>query len=1025
MISQLFIKRPVMTTLVMIAILFFGIIAYKKIPVSDLPNVNYPAITVTVEYPGANPSTVANNVVSPLERQFLTIEGVESIASTSSTGNATIVLQFALEKSIDSAALDVQNAINTAGPDLPQNLPYAPTYDKTNPSQTPILYFAVASDTMPLHELYGYAYTFIGERLSTISGVAQVVVYGSPFAVRVQVNPQKLAAKQIGIDEVAAAIQSANVNIPTGTLFGKTGEFTIDVNGQLNQASYYDSIIIKNETGNIVRIRDVGKSLDSTHNDKEYIRYFSSDTEKACVVFGVLTQPGVNSMKVISDVNRILPKLESSLPGSVSLFRVFDKGVFIKEAVRDVEMTLCVAFLLVVFVIFFYLGKPMNTLIPALALPVIIIGTFAAMYLLGFTVDILSLLAITLSIGFLVDDAIVVLENIVRHVEAGMPPFEAALQGSKEIGFTIVSMTLSLCSAFIPLLFMDGVIGKLFHEFAVVIVSAVLISGFISLTLTPMLCSLLVRPHHTQNKKTAMERLSEKFNLTLVTFYEKTLAVVLRHPKATLSVGACSVIASILLFKFLPTDFLPPDDIGFITVHTQSATGTSPFQMMKYQDELTRKIKNHPAIDSILSFGAIPNDNKGELFIRLKPYKDRPSMQHIIQDLRNTFQQFPSVQTFVKPVPLIDLQVSTTDIKSPFQYTLQSLDPALLYQSTDTLVQQMKTIPTLSQISTDLEIKQPQLNIEILRDKASALNLSASDIENALSYAFAATNLSPINDPEYQYYAILELEPKYYSDPSLLSQLYIRSSTNKLVPLNAATRQSQTVGPLNINRLNGLPAVNIFFDVGTNALGPAISKIEDLAHKSLPATVTGQVQGTADVFKESFANLNLLLLVTIFVIYIILGILYENFLHPITVMSTLPPAALGGLLTLFIFNYPLSLYAFVGLILLLGIVMKNGIILIDFANDAILAGKTPLEAIQHACHQRFRPILMTTFSALMGAVPIAIGMGGMTAQSRIPLGLVIIGGLIVSQVLTLYLTPVLYLFLENLREKCHKKLKEV
>jgi len=1018
---MIFIQRPVMTTLVMLAILFFGIVAYKKIPVSDLPNVNYPAITVSVEYPGASPSTVANNVVSPLERQFLTIEGVQSIASTSSTGGATIVLQFALEKAIDSAALDVQNAINTAGPDLPQNLPYAPTYDKTNPSQTPILYFAAASDTMPLHELYGYAYTFIGERLSTISGVAQVVVYGSPFAVRVQVNPQKLAAKGIGIDEVAAAIQNANVNIPTGTLFGKTGEFTIDVDGQLNHAAVYDSIIIKNETGNIVRIRDVGKAIDSTNDDKEYQRYFSSDTDKACVVFGVLTQPGVNSMRVIADVNRILPKLESSLPGSMKLYRVFDKAVFIQEAVNDVEMTLVVAFLLVVFVIFFYLGKPMNTLIPALALPIIIIGTFAAMFLLGYTVDILSLLAITLSIGFLVDDAIVVLENIVRHVEEGMPPYEAALLGSKEIGFTILSMTLSLSSAFIPLLFMGGVIGKLFHEFAMVIVSAVLISGFISLTLTPMLCSLLVRPHHAANKKTLMERFSEKFNLILVSFYEKTLVVVLRHPNLTLSTGVLSVVMTVVLFKMLPSDFLPPDDIGSIVVHTQAATGTSPFQMMKYQDELSRLIKDHPAIESTISIGALPDDNKGYMFLRLKPYKDRPSMQEIIQDLLSTFDKFPGLQTYVKPLPLIDLQVSTTDIKAPYQYTLQSLNPATLYQSADTLIQEMKTLSGISQVSTDLEIKQPQLNVEILRDKASALNLSAADIENALSYAFAATNLSPINDPEYQYYAILEVEPKFYSDPSYLSQLYIRSSTNQLVPLAAATRLSQTVGPLSINRLDGLPAVNIFFDVGTGALGPALSKIDALAHKTLPPTVTGQVQGTADVFQDSFANLNILLLITFFVIYVILGILYENFLHPITVMSTLPPAALGGLLTLCIFNIPLSLYAFVGLILLLGIVMKNGIILIDFANDAILAGKTPLEAIQHACRARFRPILMTTFSALMGAIPIAIGMGGMTAQSRRPLGLVIIGGLIVSQILTLYLTPVLYLYLEKLRERFQKK----
>jgi HAE1 family hydrophobic/amphiphilic exporter-1 len=1025
MISKLFIQRPVMTTLVMLAILFFGIVSYKQIPVSDLPNVNYPAITVSVEYPGASPNTVANNVVSPLERQFLTIEGIQSIASTSSTSGATIVLQFTLEKSIDSAALDVQNAINTAGPDLPQNLPYAPTYDKTNPSQTPILYFAVASETMPLHELYGYAYTFIGERLSTISGVAQVQVYGSPFAVRVQVNPQKLAAKQIGIDEVASAIKNANVNIPTGTLFGKTQEYTIDVDGQLNQASLYESIIIKNETGNIVRIRDVGRALDSTNNDKEYLRYFSSDTDKACVVFGVLTQPNVNSMRVISDVNKILPKLQASLPGAVTLYRVFDKSLFIQEAVNDVQMTLIVAFLLVVFVIFFYLGKPINTLIPALALPIIIIGTFACMFIMGYTIDIISLLAITLSIGFLVDDAIVVLENIVRHVEAGMPPYEAALQGSKEIGFTILSMTLSLSSAFIPLLFMGGVIGKLFHEFAVVIVIAVLISGFISLTLTPMLSSLLVRPHHGTAKKTFMERFSEKFNLVLVTFYERTLEVVLRHPKVTLSAGAISIFMTVALFKILPSDFLPPDDIGFVVVHTQAATGTSPFQMMKYQDEITRMIKDHPALESIISIGALPDDNKGTMFLQLKPYKKRGSMPEIIQELMTTLQKFPGLQTYIKPLPLIDLQVSTTDIKAPYQYTLQSLDPHALYQASDLLLENMKKLPGLSQVSTDLEIKQPQLNVEILRDKASALNLSAADIENALSYAFAASNLSPINDPEYQYYAILELEPKFYSDPALLSQLYIRSMTNKLIPLTAATRLSENVGPLNIARLNGLPAVNIFFDVGSNALGPALDRINDLAHKTLPPSVTGQVQGTANVFQASFANLNILLLVTIFMIYIILGILYENFLHPITVMSTLPPAALGGLLTLLLFNYPLSLYAFVGLILLLGIVMKNGIILIDFANDSILEGKTPLEAIKHACHARFRPILMTTFSALMGAVPIAIGMGGMTAQSRKPLGLVIIGGLIVSQILTLYLTPVLYLYLEKLREKIDAKIKRL
>jgi HAE1 family hydrophobic/amphiphilic exporter-1 len=1019
--SSLFIKRPVMTTLVMLAILFFGIVAYKKLPVSDLPNVNFPAITVTIDYPGASPDTVANTVVSPLEREFLTIEGVQSIASTSSTGGATIVLQFNLNKSLDSAALDTQTAINTATPNLPQDLPYAPTYQKVNPSQTPILYFAITSKTMPTYRLYDYAYTFIGERLSTISGVAEVVVYGSAFAVRIQVDPQKLAAKQIGIDEVADAIKNSNVNIPTGTLFGKTGEYTINADGQLSYAALYDQLIIKNETGNIVRIRDVGRALDTNWNDKEYLRYFTNDNDEACVVFGILTQPGVNSMQVIADVDQILPTLQTSLPGSINLYRIFDKGEFIQEAIDDVQATLLIAFILVVVVIFCYIGKPTNTFIPAISLPITIIGTFAAMSILGYTVDILSLLAITLSIGFLVDDAIVVLENIVRHVETGKDPYEAALIGSKEIAFTILSMTFSLISVFIPLLFMGGVIGKLFHEFAVVIVAAMFISGFISLTLTPMLCSRLIRPYHVANQLTAMEKFSQKFNAKLVSIYDKALQVVFKHSGKTLVGGLLSVFITLALFKMLPSDFLPPADIGLLVAHTQSATGTSPFQMMKYQDNLSQMMRHDPAVDSIISLGALPDDNKGIMFMKLKPFGTRPSMPDLIDKYRTELAKFPGVQTYLKPLPLIDLQVSTTDIKAPYQFTLQSLDTDTLYPAAQKLIDLMQKQPYLTQVSTDLEIKQPQLNLHILRDKASSLNISAAAVENTLSYAFAATNLSPINSPAYQYYAILEVEPKFYRDPSLLNQLYVRSSTNQLVPIYAVTAPSENVGSLNINRLNGLPSVNIFFDVGEEALGPTLKQLEELAHKTLPPTVKGQITGTADVFKASFAGLTILLLITFFIIYVILGILYENFLHPITVMSTLPPAALGGLLTLLIFDEPLSLYAFVGLILLLGIVMKNGIIMIDFANDGIAAGKTPLEAITHACHTRFRPILMTTFSALMGAVPIAIGLGGMTAQSRRPLGLVIIGGLIVSQILTLFLTPVLYLYLEKLRERFHRK----
>jgi hydrophobic/amphiphilic exporter-1 (mainly G- bacteria), HAE1 family len=1022
-LSSLFIRRPIMTTLMMIAILFFGVVAYNQLPVSDLPNVNYPAITVSVNYPGSNPTTVANTVVSPLEREFLTIGGLKTIASTSSTGSATIVLQFDLKKTIDSAALDVQNAINTATPNLPQDLPYAPTYSKVNPSQTPILYFAVNSHTMPLYQLYDYAYTFIGERISTVSGVAQIQVYGSPFAVRVQVNPQKLTAKGIGLDEVASAIQNSNVTIPTGTLYGQHQEYTINVDGQMDKASLYNQLIIKNDKGNIVRIRDIGRAIDSLSSDKEYQRYLTSTESINSVIFGVLTQPGVNSMQVISDINDMLPQLKAHLPGSVELVRIFDKSEFIKESLLDVQMTLIIAFSLVVCVIFLYLGKPMNTLIPAIALPICIIGTFALMSILGFTIDILSLLAITLSVGFLVDDAIVVLENIVRHVQMGKTPLEAAFEGSKEISFTILSMTLSLAAVFLPLLFMGGVIGQLFHEFAVVIVSAILLSGFISLTLTPMLCSRLVQPYHLQSNQTSMEKVSSKVNTSLLSIYEKGLNCVLRFPKTTLGAGAVCIVLTLILFKSLPTNFLPPDDIGQIVIHTQAATGTSPFEMMRIQSELDQIARNNPAVESMISLGAIPDDNKGIMFIRLKPYKERPSVFKVIDDLQKSYASSTSAFVYIKPLPLIDLQVSTTDINAPYQYTLQSLSTQDLYPAASQMLKAMEHLPRLSQISTDMEIKQPQLNLNILRDRAYALDVSAQALENVLSYAFAATNLSPINDPQNQYYVIMEVEPKFYSDPSFLSQLYIRAYNNKLIPLSAVTRPSQTVGPLNINLINGLPAVNLFFDIGTGALGPALKELETLAAQTLPSTVTGTVQGTADVFKASFANLNVMLLIALFAIYIILGILYENFLHPITVMSTLPPAALGGLLTLLIFQEPFSLYTFVGIILLLGIVMKNGIIMIDFANDSILAGKTPEEAIIHACITRFRPILMTTFSALMGAVPIAMGLGGMTAQGRRSLGLVIIGGLIVSQILTLYLTPVLYLYLEKIRQWIHKKNK--
>ncbi len=1020
--SKIFIQRPIMTLLVMTAIVFFGLLSYPSLPVSDLPSVQYPTIQVTASYPGADPTTMANNVTSPLEKQFTTVQGVESISSTSTTGSTTIVLQFNLDRNIDSAAADVQAAINASSQQLPQNLPYAPTYQKINPADTPILYLALTSSTMTLAELYTYSDNIIGVPLSLIDGVSQVVTYGQPFAVRLQVDPQKLAAKNIGIDQFAASIQKHNANIPTGTIFGGRTEYTIDVDGQIEKGDRYNSLIIKYQNGNIVRVSDVGKAFDSLQNDKYYAHYVTSDADTPTVVLAIQKQPTANALSIIEQVKAKLPHLQQELPASVQLHNIFDKSDFIYESVHDVQLTVSVAFVLVIAIIFTYLGRAMNTLIPLLALPISVIGTFTVMHMLGFSIDILSLLAVSLSIGFLVDDAVVVLENIVRHVETGKTPMEAALIGAKEIGFTIVSMTACLICVFIPMLFMSGIVGRLFFEFAITIVTAVLLSGFISLSLTPMLCSRLVPPHHEASKKTKMEILSETFNAFLVRHYEKSLRWILRHRFLVLIGGAASLAATLFLFQKLPKDFFPPDDLSFVQGFTQGKDGTSTFQLIDYLRRLNEIIRKHPAVESFLSIGPYPQDNQGVFFIRLKPYGKRPPIKQVIQELYKDLYEVPGVQNFLKPSPLINLQVGTTASTGDYQYTLQSLNPRDLYKYGNEIYQKMQTMPGFSQVSTDLHILQPQLRIQIQRDKASLLNINATDIENALNFAFADSNLSPINEPENQYYAIMEVLPQFYRNPKELSQLYVRSFSNgNLTPLSEIVAMTETTGPLSVNHINTLPSATISFNLVNTPLSTAMKQLDKTSREILPPTVSGSAQGSASIFAASFADMSTLLLITIFVIYVILGILYENFLHPITVMTTLPPAALGGLLSLILTGNTLNIYAFVGIILLLGIVLKNGIILVEFANEAIVKeGKTIDEAILHACVTRFRPILMTTISALMGGVPIALGIGGQTAQSRRSLGFVIVGGLIFSQILTLYLTPVVYTYLENLREKFSK-----
>ncbi len=1024
-LSAPFIRRPVMTTLVMAAILFFGIMSFNTLPVSDLPNVDYPTIQVKTSYPGANPETVANNVTAILEKQFTTVDGIQLITSTSQTGSSTIVLQFNLNKPIEDAAVDVQAAINQAQANLPSNLPYLPTYTKVNPSASPILYLAVTSATESLANLYNYAYILLGERINIIEGVAEVDTYGSPFAVRVRVDPRKLQARGIGIDEVGTIIQNQNVNQALGTLFGPTTEYNINADGQLFTAAPYNEIILKSNDSTITRIKDIGYAMDGVQFDKYNLTYLEKDLRQPCVVMAIIKQAGANTLNIVNEVDELLPVLQKNIPGSVQIKRLFDRAVYIEESVQDVEMTLVIAFALVVLVIFIYLGELIATIIPSCSLPMSVVGTFAMMSVLNFNIDILSLLAITLSVGFLVDDAIVVLENVMRHIEMGKTPMQAALDGSREISFTILSMTLCLSSVFIPLLFMGGIVGRLLREFSVVIMVAVMISGVISLTLTPMMASRFIKPRHHSGQKPWMERFSEKINTTLLKIYRPALDWVLKHRVTTLFTGLASLILTVYLMVTIPKDFLPPDDLGFVQGFTEAADGTSPFLMENYQNTLTDLVRQHPAMESIVSIGADPQDNQGLFFIRLKPYNQRKPILKVIDELNKETHKIPGLKIFFKSLPLINLQIGTSTAQADYQYTLHSLSSDTLYDSASKLIDKIKTMPGFSQINSDMHVTEPQLNMKIRRDKASMLGITAGQIENALNLAYANTQLSPINTVNYQYYVILETIPEFYKNPDALRQIWLSSTTGKLVPLSTVVDMEEGIGPLVVNHINGLPSVTITFDVVNMPLSTALTNIEQVSKSMLPTEVTGEIQGTANIFKASFADLQILLLVMIFVIYVILGILYENFIHPFTVMSTLPPAALGGLLSLLIFNYTFSLYSFVGIVLLLGIVLKNGIIMIDFANERVAKEKKELhEAIVEACMIRFRPILMTTIAAMMGAMPIALGIGGLTALSRKPLGVVIVGGLIFSQVLTLLFTPVIFVELETLRRKCRKWLKK-